>query len=311
MSTKKSTTVRSLKVIRTAFGVLERVAPFAAANLAERLWFRLPVVPAAVRAGRSVVDRPPLARFTLDVGGRQVRGTSWGAGPVVVLVHGWGGWGEQLGAYVGPLVDAGFQVVTFDAPSHGESGPGRDGARSSTIPEMTEALVAVVAEYGPVDAVVAHSAGVVATAMAVRDGLELDRLVMLAPAARVEDWAEVFKRSIGIGPRTIARLWDRLERRLGVPMSHFDVPAIGRELAAAGRLPLTHLAHDRHDAETPYHGAEAIAEAWGSPRLVGTSGLGHRRILRDPAVVTEAVAFLAARRTAGERPVLPEDRMAG
>lgn len=311
MSTKKSTIVRSLKPIRSAFGVLEWIAPSGGAAWAERLWFRLPDVPAAVRAGRSAVDRPPRARFTLDLGGSRIRGASWGAGPVVVLVHGWGGWGEQLGAYVGPLVDAGFQVVTFDAPSHGESGPGRHGRRSSTIPEMSEALVAVVAEHGPVYAVVAHSAGVVATAMAVRDGLELDRLVMLAPAARVEDWAEVFKRSVGIGPRTVERLWERLVRRLGMPMSDFDVPMIGRELALTGRLPLSHLAHDRHDAETPYHGAEAIAAAWGVPRLVGTSGLGHRRIVRDPAVVADAVAFLTARRTVGQRPVRPEDRMAG
>lgn len=310
MSNKKSTTVRSLMVIRTTFGVLDRIAPTVAANWAERLWFRLPAVPAAVRAGRSVVDRPPLARFTLDVGGRKVRGTTWGAGPVVVLMHGWGGWGEQLGAYVGPLVDAGFQVVTFDSLSHGESAAGRYGPRSSTIPEMTEALRAVIAEHGPAYAVVAHSAGVMATVTAVRDGLDLDRLVMLAPAARVEDLAAVFERMLGIGPRTAARLWGRLEQHVGVPMSDFDVPAIGRELAAAGRLPLAHLAHDRHDPETPYHGAEAIAAAWGL-RVTGTTGLGHRRIVRDPAVVADAVAFLTTRRTAGERPVRPEDRMAG
>jgi len=40
------------------------------------------------------------------------------------------------------LVDAGFRVVAFDAPSHGGSGPGPEGPGRSNILEFADALVA-------------------------------------------------------------------------------------------------------------------------------------------------------------------------
>ena len=49
---------------------------------------------------------------------------AWGAGPSVLLVHGWEGRGAQLGALVDPLVAAGYRVVALDGPAHGDS-PGR------------------------------------------------------------------------------------------------------------------------------------------------------------------------------------------
>ncbi|MEZ4682380.1 MAG: alpha/beta fold hydrolase [Caldilineaceae bacterium] len=46
---------------------------------------------------------------------------SWGSGPTVLLVHGWAGRGSQLAPLVAPLVNAGYRVVAFDAPAHGDS----------------------------------------------------------------------------------------------------------------------------------------------------------------------------------------------
>ena len=58
--------------------------------------------------------------------------------------------------------------------------------------------------------------------------------------------------------------------------------------------------HDRDDAEVPWSDGAAIAGAWPGARLVTTAGLGHRRILRDERVVSQAVAFVK-----GE-PALPD-----
>ena len=90
-----------------------------------------------------------------------VRGRVYGdwGNPTAYLVHGWGGWWQQLSAHVEPLLARGFCVVAFDAPSHGDSGPGVHGRRSTTFLEMAEALGAVVSEFGRPTLVVAHSAG--------------------------------------------------------------------------------------------------------------------------------------------------------
>jgi pimeloyl-ACP methyl ester carboxylesterase len=63
-------------------------------------------------------------------------------------------------------------------------------------------------------------------------------------------------------------------------------------LAADLDLPML-LFHDPEDREVPWEHGRRIAEAWPGARLVRASGLGHNRLLRDPAVIGEAVAFVA------------------
>jgi pimeloyl-ACP methyl ester carboxylesterase len=62
--------------------------------------------------------------------------------------------------------------------------------------------------------------------------------------------------------------------------------------------PAALVIHDRDDADVPIAQGERIVEAWRGSRLVRTSGLGHRAILRDPAVVRRTVDFLAGERSA-------------
>jgi pimeloyl-ACP methyl ester carboxylesterase len=52
------------------------------------------------------------------------------------------------------------------------------------------------------------------------------------------------------------------------------------------------VVHDRDDADVPYaHGAE-IASAWPGAELLTTTGLGHRAVVRDPAVIRRTIDFL-------------------
>lgn len=287
---QKSTTVRLIaapRQVRAAFAVLDRVAPALGARWAERLWFTLPrAAPADRGPGPTAAGTP----FTVTVDGHEVAGETWGAGPAVYLLHGWAGHRGQLAAFVDPLVAGGHRVVAFDAPSHGRSAPGGYGPRSSTILEFAAALEAVVAAHGPARAVVAHSLGSTAAAVALCDGLRADRMVLLAPMASASAYARQFAAMLGFGERTHRRLVARVERRVGVPMRHFDVPELGRAVA----MPPTLVVHDRRDRSTPVSDGAAIAAAWPGARLRVTDGLGHRRILRDPAVVAEVVCFVAS-----------------
>lgn len=302
---QKSTIVRtytSPPLIRAAFWVLERTAPALGARWAERIWFTLPRPRSRSKPGRGAPPapggvaapaqaRPALgARFAITVNRTSVVGEVWGEGPPVYLVHGWAGERTQLGALVDPLVARGRRVVAFDAPSHGESGPGALGPRSSTIPEFVAALTEVVAVYGRPHAVVAHSMGATATAAALCDGLRAERVVMLAPMASPRSYAHQFAAWLGFGERTLRRMIARVERRIGAPMHHFDVPELGRAIA----MPATLIVHDRDDATIPVSDGAAIAAAWPTARLRVTSGLGHRRLMRDPAVIAEVVDFVTA-----------------
>jgi pimeloyl-ACP methyl ester carboxylesterase len=286
MPSRRLAAVQKSTIVRI-FGMLERLAPGAGARWAERLWFRVP-------AGRHGHPGPPPSApgrpFTVPVLGHRVAGEAWGEGPAVYLLHGWGGHRSQLAALVDPLVEAGHRVVAFDAPSHGDSDPGPEGPGRSTLLEFADALAAVVAANGPAHAVVAHSLGATAAAYALRQGLAADRLAFVAPMADPLPYTRAFAGRLGFGERVRTRLVRRIERRVDMPLSAFDVPAMAGQVDTPPLL----LVHDQKDAETSWSDSAAIAQAWPSARLVTTSGLGHRRLLRDPAVVAEVVGFVAA-----------------
>jgi pimeloyl-ACP methyl ester carboxylesterase len=281
ISTKNSTIVRAIRWS-------ERWAPSIGVRLAARAWFTVP--PPVPRDRFPALPPGTLARVELD--GRALHALTWGAGPPVYLVHGWGGRSEQLGAFVEPLLAAGHRVVAFDGPSHGASPAGSHGPRSTTIPELADALRAAAAEHGSPHAVIAHSMGAAAAAHAVRTGLRPAALVLLAPTADPRWVLDGFVRQIGAGPRVRAGLERAIVRRVGLPWETFDVASLAHALA----VPPTLVVHDSADREVgPEHG-RAIADAWPGARLLATEGLGHRRLLRDPAVIEEAVRFVTGAR---------------
>jgi pimeloyl-ACP methyl ester carboxylesterase len=281
-SPKNSTIVR-------AFEWGERLAPSIAARVAARAWFTLP--PPVPRD--RLPGLPPGEAARVELHGRPLHAVAWGAGEPVYLLHGWGGRSEQLGGFVAPLVAAGHRVIVFDGPSHGASPAGSHGPRSTTIPELARALHAAVAEHGAPHAVIAHSMGAAAVAHAVRTGLRPAALVLLAPAADPRWVLDRFVHRLGAGPRVRAGLERAVVRRVGLPWETFDVPSLHRSTP----VPPTLVVHDAADRELgPEHG-RAIAAAWPGARLLETEGLGHRRLLRDPAVIDDAVRFVAAART--------------
>ncbi len=291
MSRQKSTIVRfiargQMVGVRTAFGVLERVAPSVGGRWAARLWLTVPRFRGRSRPG--VI--PPGEPFTVEVAGRTVVGTAWGAGPVVYLVHGWGGVGSQLHSFVAPLVGAGYRVVAFDALSHGGSDAGVLGGRRTTIPEMAAALVEVVRAHGPAHAVVAHSAGCNATFYALRGGLRATRLVFLAPMAQPTPLTMVFAATLGFGERIRTRLMSNVAAHAGAPWDDFDLPTMVTRIAPPPLLAV----HDPADRETRYADSVALARAWPGAELFSVTGLGHWRVLRDRDTVARAVDFVTA-----------------
>ena len=270
-----------LKALRMTMQALERTVPGLGAALAERLFFTPPrsVLAPAVRelletghAFRLCVDRQRIAAW------------AWGRGPAVILAHGWGGSGGRLAAALAaPLVERGFSVVTFDAPGHGLS----DG-RMSSMPQFAQALHAVGDAAGSVFAVVAHSMGGSASALAISQGLKVQRAAFIAPAADPARFATDFAATLGVGPAAMAGMRQRSESRLRFRWSDLNVP----RMAAAFDVPLL-IVHDRGDATVPWEEGSAIAAAWPGAELVTTTGLGHREVVRDPGVVKRVVEFVS------------------
>ena len=269
-----------IRAARLAMRALEYTAPTFGGAFAERLFFTPP------RSGMTPQVRELLATarpFRVCLPSGRVAAWAWGSGPAVILAHGWGGRGGRLAAaYVAPLVASGFTAVTFDAPGHGVS----DGKLSS-MPEFARGLMAVAAEVGSPFAVIAHSMGGAATGLAMSRGMRLERAVFIAPASGPAHYVEQFAGALTVGPSTMAAMRRRSERRIGFRWSDLYIP----NLVARFDVPLL-VMHDQDDPTVPFTEGAAIAAAWPGAELVPTKGLGHREVVRDPAVVARAVDFV-------------------
>jgi pimeloyl-ACP methyl ester carboxylesterase len=282
-SLKKSTIVRlQNQGTRMFFRYAEHLAPRRAGRIAHRLWFTAPPRMADLPVPEG--GEP----FEVESQGHVVRGLVWGEGPVVYLVHGWGGRGAQFGALVERFVASGHGVVFLDAPAHGDSDHGPAGPRRTSGVEFARALDAVFCRFGPAEAVVAHSMGTISTYLAMRYGwLGTQSLVLVAPMVEFTSLLDQFQAALGFGPRTRREFERETESFVGVAVRDFDARVQAAHVDPVPTLVIT----DRGDRQTPYADVVDLAEEIGAP-LITTEGLGHRKVLRDPEVVRTVVDFV-------------------
>ena len=280
---KNSTNVRSipwsLRALRAGFQTLGGAAPGLAAGFAERMFLT------ARRHPRPAWEHEMIERarpFQVPWGEGSLRGWSWGEGRTIVLVHGWEGRGAQLGAFVEPLVEAGFRVVTFDGPGHGDS----SGSRASIV-DFADALDRVIDAVGPVHGIVAHSMGAASTTLAMSRRLRASRLVFVAPPVDFRDFSRAFAAMFAVPASVIDRVHRRLEARHDCRIDEIH----GARLAPRIQAPLL-VVHDEGDKEVPWRDGKTLVDAWPGALLHTTSGLGHRRVLKAPEVIGAAITFL-------------------
>lgn len=275
--------------VRTAFALLERLAPWVGAQWAVERWCTPPAVEASLRMPPGIGPGEPV-EAAWD--GHRVAGQAWGQGPTVLLVHGWGGCRAHLAVFVTPLVEAGHRVVAFDLPAHNDSDHGVLAPGRTTILECAHAVEAMARAHGPARAVVAHSLGAKAAALAVAAGAPVQRLVFLAPMAGFDHYLDRFTAQHGFGPRVRSRLHRMLDRRLGRPLLHTDLLHVAPLLPDP---PPLLVLHDPDDPDSPLSHSGQLVTLWPGARLHTTRGLGrlaHYRLLRHRPAITEGVAFI-------------------
>ncbi len=267
------------QLLRRTVALLERVHPPATGRLAETLFITPPRHAATARERESLRHMAPLR---IPYGRGSLQAYSRGCGPLVVLIHGWGGRGGQLRAFAAALADAGFRAVILDAPAHGGS-PGWQ----SGIPAFAEALKAAEAHLGPIHGLVGHSLGGISTLVALADGLEARRAVVIAAPAHPRRFYRQLLERLGVETPRWPDLETAFERRVRRAWEAVEGPALASRLAT----PLL-VVHDEQDREVPHAEAVETAQAQPGAQLLTTTGLGHRRILKDPQVIREVVRFM-------------------
>jgi pimeloyl-ACP methyl ester carboxylesterase len=209
--------------------------------------------------------------------------TERASGPTVILAHGWGGCAAQFAGWIKPLTQAGYRVLSYDAPAHGSS----EGTLASA-PANAGTLKALAEWHGgPIHAIIGHSLGAIATTVALAAGVQSEHVVFLAPICYVYDGLHNHGLREGLTKSEADSLVAYFETEFSTDLS---------VLSALARLesppPLT-IFHDRADASVPYEEAEIIAAHWPGSTLIEVPRVGHTRILLARGVIQQALSALA------------------
>ena len=211
------------------------------------------------------------------------------SGPLVFLVHGWGGDSGAMCTLACALRERGLRPVAFDAPGHGAAS-----GHHTTMTQFVAAVREVLNTVEPtadVHAVVGHSLGGLAAIAALSSSMRLpNRVVLLSTPSCVHLVLHQFMSLWRLPTKIEAGMLNELRRRHGVPMQHWDL----RTLGPRDQFEVLVL-HDRDDTYVPWQQARIVADALGpKTKTVVTEGLGHARILVDPAVVSLVGDFVAS-----------------
>lgn len=272
----------AIMLLKGVIAMLTAVSPALVARLGLRLFltpprYETPSREIAIRA-KSMVSR-------LSLNGREIATYAWGEGPTVLFAHSWGGRGTQVAAFVEPLIQAGYRVVSFDGPAHGSSS-----GKQTDMMEFAATIKAVADANGPLHAVIGHSFGAANTLLAIRDyGLAPRKVVMIGCFAHGAWVIDSFGILLNIPGHIIEQMRLLLEQRYNGKLRWESLSLV--EMAKSASIPIL-LVHDSDDREIPYAHALAVHSATPSSRLKVTTGYGHRRILRNVEAIQDVVAFV-------------------
>lgn len=265
-----------------------RVAGFVAPRWTERKAAKLFFTPRRRRlspeSGPWMVMRVPRLSPHLAV-------WSEGKGPTILLVHGWEDDHASLDHLVEPLAARGFRVVFYDQPGHG-----RSEGRMATVPDFARAIHGLAREFGPIHAVIAHSLGGIATAIAIAEGLMVKRVALIAAPSGPKNFIDEAAGMMGLTPKRRAGMIAEISRIAGYPVEMANLPLLARDFD----IPALFV-HADNDRVVPIADGFANAEAWPGATLRLVAGLGHKRLLEDAGVVQTVVDFIAPK-TSGEKP---------
>ena len=234
--------------------------------------------------------------FHMHVHGKDIRCWKWGNGPAILFVHGWNGRGVNLACFFQPFLDAGYSVITYDAPAHGASG-----GHVTNYFELSDTVRSFMDPSNGfnIQGVIAYSIG----ASAVINCMSKDKpsvdVVLIAPALKLKEILFNSFNHHGIPEIVYLNLIAELERYYGYDV-HQDNPYVLAKTISKKML----IVHDKDDRMIPYSDSKILSDKTDHIYLHTTESLGHKRILRDDAVIDVITAYILNGQIGRDEPLM-------
>lgn len=263
--------------------ILTQLSPFLASRFAARL-FLTPFRYKLPERERKMDELSTQTKVRIPSINREVIVYEYGnSNKKILLSHGWSGRGTQLAVMAEELVNHGYSVVSFDAPAHGKA-PGK----WSMMPFFIETIHFLNKEYGPFEAAIGHSLGGMSTLRAVKEGLQLNKLIIIGTANSVTRITREFAHHMNMNEKVAKKMKQYFDVKFGEDMDHYSGAVSAKDV----HIP-TLIIHDEYDVDVHIGAAYEIMENLEKGELFVTEDLGHRRILGDQNVINKIIDFLS------------------
>ena len=221
---------------------------------------------------------------TEEVAGHTIQSYHWpGNKETVLLVHGWESNTFRWRNLIKKLRVADFNIIAFDAPSHGYSS-----GKHLYVPLYEEAVNHMVKKYNPKH-LIGHSVGgmTILYNQYKNPNDTVDKMVTIGSPSEFYEIMEHFQDLLKFNNRVMKHLDDYVYDRFGFKIDEFSTSKFAQSISKKGLL-----FHDKHDKITPYHASVAVNKNWKDSKLVSTEGLGHS--MHQDDVNDQIVSFLEA-----------------
>lgn len=219
-----------------------------------------------------------------EVAGHQLQSYKWPGGKeTVMLVHGWESNTFRWRNLIKRLREADFDIVAFDAPSHGYSS-----GKLLYVPLYEEAVHHMIKKYNP-KFLVGHSVGGMTLLYNEykNPNPKVEKIVTIGSPSEFKEIMEHFQDMLRLSNRFMGHLNQYILKRFGFQIHEFSSSRFAKSNTKKGLL-----FHDRFDVLAPYHASEQVSANWKGSELVSTEGLGHS--MHQDAVNDQIIEFLEA-----------------
>lgn len=233
------------------------------------------LTPSPISAAPGQNMLPPNARC--DVGETPLwRGHT---GPATLFVHGWNDTHRIWRQFAQDFLANSRPVLLMDLPAHGAS---KSAEFSGEV--AGQSVHDVCTAEAPIDTIIAHSFGCIATATALKNGARADYVILIAPP--VLGWAEA-KRRQGTDPAVLDRALEIVRAKGGGELGPFDFAG-----ALGGYEGKLLFIGSHNDPGCPPDEIARVAEALPGAEVYTLEDPDHRELCLDPDVLAKILSFL-------------------
>jgi pimeloyl-ACP methyl ester carboxylesterase len=203
-----------------------------------------------------------------------------------LVLHGFSSAAHKFDAYVDLLINKGYEVLSFDAPAHGDS----SGKMTNAL-EYCDMIRKIVQLYGPINSFIAHSFGGIGLGLAMEE-IKHDantKIVFIAPATETTSAIDGAFKLLHIKHSSVRKHFDQLiVEKSGQHPEWFSIRRSVYHIKAQ-----VLWIHDEDDDITPLEDALKVQEdEHPNIRFMITKKLGHRKIYHDSEVKKAIENFL-------------------